>query len=116
MKIVKKEIPLSTLEIAMANKNNGTLWLNGIEGCILRISKLKFSNTDFDKFRFVDIDCSTGLTSILDSPSDNQKDLRNFMVLLNQNILNEMDDIPKDRYYLLLNEIIDKVKEFKENV
>ncbi len=64
-KIVRKELPVSTLDV---NIENGTIWLNA-PNCVLRISDLEFTNTieDFSSIYIVDSSAFMQETPLINS-------------------------------------------------
>lgn len=111
-----KEIPISTLEIYKQGERY-TIWLNSITGNILRLSNVNIIN-DFDKFNSLDIDCKTNTgKAIIPNEFDNNEelnDLRDFLILLNQQIINELYD-EKELNFDSINEIVELLKEKHNN-
>lgn len=110
MGIIKKDYPLASVEISN-NEKNSSIWVNSLNGCVIRISNLKI-NDDFDKFGFIDINNSNGKCSIIEDENDSDKDLRNFLLALNKMVLNELQFGKLD--YDLIKEIRDLIREKKD--
>lgn len=107
MSLVRKELPLSVIEISTDNNGKSTIWLNSIDKCVLRIVGIQIQN-DFDKFDQIDIDCTNGKGYVINNSIDNGKEIENFLKLLNQSIVNELDE--NDINYSLINDIVNLLK------
>lgn len=112
MTVIRKDIPISTIEISKNGKKS-TIWLNSIEGCVIRLTNVSIQN-EFDKFDQIDINCKNGVGyAISNTNEDGSEDLRNFLLLLNQSILNEIDTNNID--YSLVNDIIEFIQKRNDN-
>lgn len=119
--ITKKDIPLATIEISenKYKKKKSNIWINTISNCILRIENLHIKN-EFDKFDSIHIDCETNSAFIIDNdkyPEIKSLDnLENFLVLLNQSIVNSyFQDNTKTLNYGIINKILNLIEKEKEN-
>lgn len=114
MSLIKKEIPISILEISK-QVDKSTLWLNSIDQTIIRISNVNFYQ-DFDKFNFIDIDCKSGKGIVYNNYNnlDEQTDeIRKFLILLNQAVINEI--YGKKVNFNLISKLLKVIKENEKN-
>lgn len=111
MPLIKKEVPLSIMEISK-NENKSIIWLNSLDCCVLRINNVNFKN-DFDKFNYIEIDCKTGNAyGINNDLGDESEDLKEFLLLLNQELINDIYESGKIDYPLF-NKLLNVIKEHK---
>lgn len=105
---IRKDIPFCSIEIG---KNS--LWVNSINGCILRIANLNFTQ-DFDKFTRVDIQGNNAyVIEEVESDGGQVTELTRFLNILNQNLIYDLTENPQLCNDDLLQEISNLVEEKK---
>lgn len=112
MTIIKKDVPFVSIEISKSENNKSTIWLNSIDGCIMRLSNVKIQN-DFDKFNHVDINCENGKGYVSNYQIEESKELRNFLLLLNQSIVPVLDFDKNNIDYSLIQDIVELIRRKK---
>ena len=111
---IQKNFPLVSVLVSYNKYNKGTIWVNSYDGCILRINNLTFFNNYFDKFNYIDINCDNNNSYIINDEDLNpthDNDLTNFLILLNQTIINEFNNKEIEKIdYSLINDITSMLK------
>jgi endo-beta-N-acetylglucosaminidase D len=105
-----KEFPITTFQISKDSYGKGTIWVNSCNNCILRVNNVNFVN-QFDKFNQIDITCESNKTTVLfDEIFEENLELRNLLILLTNNIINEFSDVDNYKFqhvnYDVVNEIM----------
>jgi len=109
MKLVKRVSGI--LEV---DKESGKIWLNTVNGCILRINKLIFEN---EKEKFSMIDITDNIALFYDDNSDSDNEFENFINDCSDIILYEKYNIDQDNMTNIYNDtkkfLLDKISHFK---
>ncbi len=86
--IITKKLALSSIDIDL---EKGIIWINTINGCILRIEKLKFDKKFVDKFDYIDIANNNAM--IINYPVDSEKNkiFENFIYTLSMKLFEKIE-------------------------